>query len=120
MVLPARQIDEVLAQFERDGVRFHALRSRGAGRRGFVSLHVLSPAPGRCSAGHDLVEKVEPALRERLPYATVFTHLEARRRPAVLRRHRSRPRCNSVTTARLKPAACVPRNPRRSGRRLVS
>jgi divalent metal cation (Fe/Co/Zn/Cd) transporter len=25
---------------------------------------------------HDLVEEIEAALREQLPYATVFTHLE--------------------------------------------
>jgi cation diffusion facilitator family transporter len=71
-----RQIEEVLARFDRDGVRFHALRTRQAGSRAFVSLHVLVPGNWTVQRGHDLVEKVEAALRKRLPYASVFTHLE--------------------------------------------
>jgi cation diffusion facilitator family transporter len=69
-------IHEALAPFERDGVRFHALRTRQAGSRAFVSLHVLVPGAWSVQRGHDLVEDVDAALRERLPYATVFTHLE--------------------------------------------
>lgn len=71
-----RQIQDVLAPFERDGVRFHALRTRQAGQRAFVSLHVLVPGGWTVQRGHEVVEEVEAALRERLPYATVFTHLE--------------------------------------------
>ncbi|MEN3285080.1 MAG: hypothetical protein V7607_6220 [Solirubrobacteraceae bacterium] len=74
--LERREIEDVLAQFERDGVRFHALRTRQAGQRAFVSLHVLVPGAWTVQRGHDVVEQVEAALRERLPYATVFTHLE--------------------------------------------
>jgi cation diffusion facilitator family transporter len=71
-----REIEDVLAQFERNGVRFHALRTRQAGQRAFVSLHVLVPGAWTVQRGHDIVEKVEAAVRQRLPYATVFTHLE--------------------------------------------
>ena len=70
------QIDGVLALFERDGIRFHALRTRQAGSRAFLSVHVLVPGAWSVQRGHDVVEAVEAALRERLPYATVFTHLE--------------------------------------------
>jgi cation diffusion facilitator family transporter len=70
------QINDVLSRFERDGVRFHALRTRQAGSRAFISVHVLVPGAWNVQRGHDLVEDVEAALRERLPYATVFTHLE--------------------------------------------
>jgi cation diffusion facilitator family transporter len=71
-----REIEDVLDRFGRDGVRFHALRTRQAGRRAFVSLHVLVPGAWTVQRGHDTVEEIETALRERLPYATVFTHLE--------------------------------------------
>jgi cation diffusion facilitator family transporter len=71
-----QQIREALAGFESDGVRFHALRTRQAGARAFVSLHVLVPGAWTVQHGHDVAEDVEAALRERLPYATVFTHLE--------------------------------------------
>ena len=70
------QIAEALARFEGDGVRFHALRTRQAGSRAFISLHVLVPGAWTVQRGHDLVEDVEAELRRRLPHATVFTHLE--------------------------------------------
>jgi divalent metal cation (Fe/Co/Zn/Cd) transporter len=70
------EIQEVLAEFERDGVRFHALRTRQAGARRFVSLHVLVPGAWTVQRAHDLVEQVEASLCARLPGATVFTHLE--------------------------------------------
>jgi cation diffusion facilitator family transporter len=70
------QIQAALARFERDGVRFHALRTRQAGSRAFVSVHVLVPGAWSVQRGHDVVEDVEAELREQLPYATVFTHLE--------------------------------------------
>ncbi len=71
-----RQIEEVLAGFFGSDVQFHALRTRQAGSRAFVSVHVLVPGAWTVQRGHDVVEEVEFALRERLPYATVFTHLE--------------------------------------------
>jgi cation diffusion facilitator family transporter len=70
------EIAETLQRFERDGVRFHAVRTRQAGQGAFISMHVLVPAAWSVQRGHDLVEDLEAALRERLPYAAVFTHLE--------------------------------------------
>jgi cation diffusion facilitator family transporter len=71
-----QRIRAALRPFELQGVRFHALRTREAGRRAFVSVHVLVPRAWTVQRGHDEVERVEQALREQLPYATVFTHLE--------------------------------------------
>jgi cation diffusion facilitator family transporter len=71
-----RQIDAVLDRFRGDGIEFHALRTRQAGSRAFLSVHVLVPGSWTVQRGHDVAEAVEAELRERLPYATVFTHLE--------------------------------------------
>ena len=71
-----RTIQDALAPFDARSVRFHALRTRQAGRRAFVSLHVLVPGAWTVQQGHDMAEEVEAALRDRLPYATVFTHVE--------------------------------------------
>jgi cation diffusion facilitator family transporter len=71
-----RQIDEVLRSFAPRGVQFHALRTRQAGHRAFVSTHILVPGAWTVQQGHDVAEEVEAALRAQLPYATVFTHLE--------------------------------------------
>lgn len=77
--LPAKQqheIQQTLASFDARGIRFHALRTRQAGQRAFVSLHILVPGAWTVQRGHDTAEEVEAALRERLPYATIFTHVE--------------------------------------------
>jgi divalent metal cation (Fe/Co/Zn/Cd) transporter len=69
-------IERALATFRSRGAAFHAIRTRRAGRRAFVSLHVLVPGDWTVQQGHDFAEEVEAAVRERLPYATVFTHVE--------------------------------------------
>jgi cation diffusion facilitator family transporter len=71
------QIDAVLEDWRaREGIDFHALRTRQAGSRAFVSVHVLVPGAWTVQHGHDLVERVEEDLHARLPHATLFTHLE--------------------------------------------
>ena len=77
--LPAEDqalIQSVLAPYKGDDIVFHALRTRGAGARRFISLHVLVPGEWTVRRGHDLCEEIEMAIREALPDTTVFTHLE--------------------------------------------
>jgi cation diffusion facilitator family transporter len=69
-------IDAVLAGHRGESVEFHALRTRRAGRRAFISVHVLVPGGWTVQEGHDFVEEVEGELRAALDNATVFTHLE--------------------------------------------
>ena len=69
-------IDAVIDGYAAGGVEFHALRTRRAGRRSFISLHVLVPGAWSVHAGHTLVERLEGDLRQAVPGATVFTHLE--------------------------------------------
>jgi cation diffusion facilitator family transporter len=76
------QVREVLDRYESEDVRFHALRTRRAGRRTFVSLHVLVPGTWTVQRGHNLVERIEAGLRELLDPATIFTHLEPIEDPA--------------------------------------
>jgi cation diffusion facilitator family transporter len=70
------RIDEVLARFESDEVRFHAVRTREAGHRGFLSMHVLVPGSWSVQRGHDLVEEIEQRLTECVDHLDVSTHLE--------------------------------------------
>jgi cation diffusion facilitator family transporter len=77
--LPAEDLDIIqraLAAYSDAGIGFHAVRTRGAGRRRFVSMHVLAPGEWTIQAGHELCEQVERDIREALPNTTVFTHLE--------------------------------------------
>jgi cation diffusion facilitator family transporter len=70
------EIQSVLEQHRSDGVTFHALRTRQAGARRFVSLHVLVPGEWTVQRGHDFLEVLEHDLRQVLPTVSVFTHLE--------------------------------------------
>ncbi len=83
--LPAPQrrlIDQVLETYRRQGVEFHATRTRQSGARRFVSTHVLVPGDWTVQKGHELVDRIEADIRAALPEATVFTHLESLDDPA--------------------------------------
>jgi cation diffusion facilitator family transporter len=69
-------IKQVLGRYERKGIRYHALRTRHAGSRSFVSFHVLVPGDWTVQRGHDLLEQIERDIRAAVPSATVLTHLE--------------------------------------------
>lgn len=71
-----RGIIEVLRSHRGDGVQYHALRTRQAGARRFISFHILVPGDWTVQRGHDLLEEIEEAVRRVVPNSTVFTHLE--------------------------------------------
>ena len=69
-------LERVQGRYREGGVGFHALRTRSAGARRFVSMHVLVPGSWTVRRGHDLSEELERAIVEALPMTTVFVHLE--------------------------------------------
>jgi cation diffusion facilitator family transporter len=71
-----RALSGVLDRYRARGIDFHALRTRQAGARSFVSLHVLVPADWTVAQGHKLAHEVEVDIRAALPDATVMTHVE--------------------------------------------
>lgn len=75
----------VLAGYEARGIKFHALRTRRAGRRSFLSVHVLVPGEWTVQRAHDLAEEVEDAIRKQMHGATVLTHLEPEEDPLSMR-----------------------------------
>jgi cation diffusion facilitator family transporter len=70
------KIDTILERYARPEIQFHALRTRRAGRRSFVTFHLLVPGSWTVRRGHDLVEQIEDDLHEVLVNATVTVHLE--------------------------------------------
>jgi cation diffusion facilitator family transporter len=58
------------------GVRYHALRTRQAGARRFISFHILVPGDWTVQRGHDLLEEIEERIRDAVPNSVVDTHLE--------------------------------------------
>lgn len=63
-------------------VQVHALRSRQAGSRRFISMHVLVPGDWTVHRGHQLLETIEADIRAAIPNASVMTHLESLDDPA--------------------------------------
>lgn len=83
--LPAEELEaiqQVLDQHSKNSVQFHALRTRRAGVRRFVSLHVLVPGAWTVQKGHELLEQIEADLYRAVPNTTAFTHLESLNDPA--------------------------------------
>ena len=70
------QVEALLAGYRAQGLDFHALRTRQAGSRAFVILHVLVPGDWSVQQGHDWAERIEADIRNALPNAHVTTHLE--------------------------------------------
>lgn len=70
------QIEALLAGYRRQGLDFHALRTRQAGSRAFITLHVLVPGNWTVQQGHDWAERIEADICGVLHNAHVTTHLE--------------------------------------------
>ncbi|MEY4384733.1 MAG: hypothetical protein RLY20_16 [Verrucomicrobiota bacterium] len=77
-----KAIQTVLQRHTHERVQFHALRTRQAGARRFISMHVLVPGDWTVQRGHDLLEEIEEDLRRAVPNATVDTHMESIDDPA--------------------------------------
>ena len=69
-------IEDILNSYQSIGLQYHGLLTRQAGTRRFVSVHILVPGSWTVQKGHDMLEKIEGALREAISQLTVTTHLE--------------------------------------------
>lgn len=78
--LPAQEqslIREVIEKYQGMGVNFHALRTRQAAARRFVSVHMLVPGEWTVHDAHHVAEDFESDIRGALGgVVTVFTHIE--------------------------------------------
>ena len=72
-----RKIKEVMAKYRGRGADFHALRTRQAAARRFMSVHILVPGEWTVHDAHHIAEDFENDIRSTLGgVITVFTHLE--------------------------------------------
>ncbi|MBI1282821.1 MAG: cation diffusion facilitator family transporter [Thiobacillus sp.] len=77
-------IENVLDGYRQQGLKFHALRTRQAGTRAFISLHVLVPGAWSVQRGHDWSERIEADIRQAVVNAHITTHLEPLEDPVSL------------------------------------
>ncbi len=79
IVLPDHEhdaIEKVMVEYRKKGVEFHALRTRQAAARRFVSVHMLVPGEWKVHDAHHVAEDFEHDIRDALGEAVVATHLE--------------------------------------------
>jgi cation diffusion facilitator family transporter len=70
-------IQDVLEKYQQKGVSFHALRTRQAAARRFISVHMLVPGEWTVHDAHHVAEDFESDIRAALgSVVTVFTHIE--------------------------------------------
>lgn len=78
--LPPEEIRAIVSIIElfvsNHGIAYHALRTRYAGARRFMSVHILVPGHWTVKAGHDLLESLEQKIKEDIENIDIDTHLE--------------------------------------------
>jgi cation diffusion facilitator family transporter len=69
-------VEAVLRRRTALDVQFHGLRTRRAGRRSFLTVHVLVPGAWSVQRAHDVVEELESELRAAVPGLYAVCHVE--------------------------------------------
>ena len=78
-----KEITKLFSEYSRRyGVSFHALRTRQAGARRFVTFHLLVPDEWTVAHAHKLSEEMESRIRALVPNTNVMTHIEPISDPA--------------------------------------
>jgi cation diffusion facilitator family transporter len=70
-------VEDVLEKYRSEkGIDFHALRTRQAGARHFISVHVLVPGEWTVHDSHHIAEDIEREICAAVQNSVAFTHLE--------------------------------------------
>jgi cation diffusion facilitator family transporter len=84
--IPANEladIEKIFAEYRRRyHVDFHALLTRQAGGRRFISFHLLVPDAWPVDRAHSLSEEIEERIRSLVPQAITLSHIEPISQPA--------------------------------------
>jgi cation diffusion facilitator family transporter len=77
--LPSREIEaihKILQRHTMDRSAYHQLRTRKAGPRRFIDLHLLVPGSWTIQQTHDLSEQIENEIRAAVGQASITIHFE--------------------------------------------
>ncbi len=69
-------IIDILMTYDAQGILFHALKTRVAGSRRFISFHLLVPGEWTVQRSHTLCEEIEIAIIQALPGSHTIVHIE--------------------------------------------
>lgn len=70
------RLREILASHTRDGIDFHAVRTRESGARQFMEMHMLVPGAWTVQKGHDVMEDLIDEINVEFPDLRITGHLE--------------------------------------------
>lgn len=71
------RIESILGGVRKHGGDYHRLRTRVAGKKSFVDVHILLPGAMSIHDGHDLAHRLEGEIEAAIPHVEVLTHLES-------------------------------------------
>ncbi len=81
-----QKITSYLDSLKEEHITYHSLMTRAAGRRKFVSLHLLVPGKWTVKQGHDFADTVERTIENMFEEpTTVSTHLEPIEDPSSMK-----------------------------------
>jgi len=70
------QFNRILEPYQKEGISWHALRTRQAGSGRFATIHILVPDDWTVLKGHQMLERIEGDVRRDMPRVLLTTHLE--------------------------------------------
>jgi cation diffusion facilitator family transporter len=70
------RIRELISSNAEGAIEAHDLRTRQAGRRTFIDLHLVVPGAMSVSQAHDICDRIEQALKVEVGDALVTIHVE--------------------------------------------
>lgn len=76
---PPEELERIRAAIARGGegaIEAHDIRTRHAGRRTFVDMHLVVPSDMTVAASHEICDRIERAIREEIGEALISIHVE--------------------------------------------
>lgn len=81
-----KKITVYLETLKEKDIEYHSLRTRSAGQRKFISLHLLVPGKWTVKEGHDQADMIEESIEDMFEEpVTVTTHIEPVEDPASMK-----------------------------------
>jgi cation diffusion facilitator family transporter len=69
-------VKEILNRYKDQGIDHHALYTRQASSKRFITFHLLFPGDLSIHKAHEISKKIESEIITQFPYSSVFIHIE--------------------------------------------
>lgn len=69
-------IRQILTRYKVEEIDYHALYTRQASSKRFISFHLLFPGDFTIYKAHEISKKIEKEIKAEFPYSDIFIHLE--------------------------------------------